>query len=98
MLHKEKLKSGTKLPKSTVFKYALVILCRYTRLQTVWSLPGHSRQANKGHSSPRCRRRPNGPGRLADTVVQPTTQSAEGCTYLTHDIWQQIKNVEPSQL
>ena len=53
----------------------------YTRLQTVWSLPGHSRQANKGHS-PRCHRRPNGPGRLADKVVQPTTQSAEGCTYL----------------
>ena len=51
----------------------------YTRLQTVWSLPGHSRQANKGHS-PRCHRRPNGPGRLADKVVQPTTQSAEGCT------------------
>ena len=54
---------------------------RYTRLQTVWSLPGHSRQANKGHS-PRCHRRPNGPGRLADKVVQPTTQSAEGCTSL----------------
>ena len=52
---------------------------RYTRLQTVWSLPGHSRQANKGHS-PRCHRRPNDPGRLADKVVQPTTQSAEGCT------------------
>ena len=51
----------------------------YTRLQTVWSLPGHSRQANKGHS-PLCHRRPNGPGRLADKVVQPTTQSAEGCT------------------
>ena len=51
----------------------------YTRLQTVWSLPGHSPQANRGHS-PRCHRRPNGPGRLADTVVQPTTQSAEGCT------------------
>ena len=29
----------------------------YTRLQTVWSLPGHSRQANKGHS-PRCHRPP----------------------------------------
>ena len=53
----------------------------YTRLQTVWSLPGHSRQANKGHS-PRCYRRPNGPGRLADKVVQPTTQSEEGCTYV----------------
>ena len=52
----------------------------YTRLQTVWSLPGPSRQSNKGHS-PRCHRRPNDPGRLADTVVQPTTQSAEGCTY-----------------
>ena len=26
---------------------------------------------------------PNGPGRLADKVVQPTTQSAEGCTYST---------------
>ena len=52
---------------------------RYTRLQTVWSLPGPSRQSNKGHS-PRCHRRPNGPGRLADKVVQPTTQSAEGCT------------------
>ena len=52
----------------------------YTRLQTVWSLPGHSRQANKDHS-PLCHRRPNGPGRLADKVVQPTTQSAEGCTY-----------------
>ena len=52
----------------------------YTRLQTVWSLPGPSRQASKGHS-PRCHRRPNGPGRLADKVVQPTTQSAEGCTY-----------------
>ena len=52
----------------------------YTRLQTVWSLPGHSRQANKGHS-PLCHRRPRGPGRLADKVVQPTTQSAEGCTY-----------------
>ena len=46
----------------------------------MWSLPGHSRQANKGHS-PRCHRRPNGPGRLADKVVQPTTQSAEGCTW-----------------
>ena len=34
----------------------------YTRLQTVWSLPSHSRQANKDHS-PRCHRRPNGPGR-----------------------------------
>ena len=56
--------------------------CRsYTRLQTVWSLPGHSRQANKDHG-PRCHRRPNGPGRLADKVVQPTTQSAEGCTYM----------------
>ena len=54
---------------------------RYTRLQTVWSLPDHSRQANRGHS-PCCHRRPNGPGRLADKVVQPTTQSAEGCTYL----------------
>ena len=53
----------------------------YTRLQTVWSLPGPSRQANKGHS-PRFHRRPNGPGRLADKVVQPTTQSAEGCTFL----------------
>ena len=53
----------------------------YTRLQTVWSLPGPSRLANKGHS-PRCHRRPNGPGRLADKVVQPTTQSAEGCTYM----------------
>ena len=53
----------------------------YTRPQTVWSLPGHSRQANKGHS-PRCHRRPNGPGRLTDKVVQPTTQSAEGCTYI----------------
>ena len=52
----------------------------YTRLQTVWSLPGHSRQVNKDHS-PRCHRRPNGPGRLADKVAQPTTQSAEGCTY-----------------
>ena len=52
---------------------------RYTRLQTVCSLPGHSRQANKDHI-PRCHRRPNGPGRLADKVVQPTTQSAEGCT------------------
>ena len=51
----------------------------YTRLQTVWSLPGHSRQANKDHI-PRCHRCPNGPGRLADKVVQPTTQSAEGCT------------------
>ena len=48
---------------------------KYTRLQTVWSLPGPSRQANKGHS-PRCHRRPNGPGRLADKVVQPTTQCA----------------------
>ena len=48
----------------------------YTRLQTVWSLPGHSRQANKGH------RLTNGPGRLADEVVQPTTQSAEGCASL----------------
>ena len=56
------------------------MLMLYTRLQTVWSLPGHSRQANKGHS-PRCHRRPNGPGRLADKVVHPTTQSAEGCTY-----------------
>ena len=54
----------------------------YTRLQTVWSLPGHSRQANKDHS-PRCHRRPNGHGRLADKVVQPTTQSAEGCTLYT---------------
>ena len=52
----------------------------YTRLQTVWSLPGPSRQDNKGHS-PRCHRRSNGPGRLADKVAQPTTQSAEGCTY-----------------
>ena len=52
---------------------------RYTRLQTVWSLPGHSRQANKDHNT-RCHRRPNGPGRLADKVVQPTIQSAEGCT------------------
>ena len=51
----------------------------YTRLQTVWSLHGHSRQASKGHS-PRCHRRPNDPGRLADKVVQPTTQSAKGCT------------------
>ena len=25
--------------------------------------------------------RPDGPGRLADKVIQPTTQSAEGCTY-----------------
>ena len=54
---------------------------KYTRLQTVWSLPGHSRQANKDHS-PLCHRRPNGPGRLADKVAQPTIQSAEGCTYL----------------
>ena len=53
----------------------------YIRLQTVWSLPGHSRQANKDHS-PRCHRRRNGPGRLADTVVQPTTQSAEGRVYI----------------
>ena len=51
----------------------------YTRLQTVWSLPDHSRQANKDHI-PRCHRRPNGPGRLADKVVQPTKQSAEECT------------------
>ena len=57
--------------------------CRtlYARLQTVWSLPGHSRQANKDHS-PCCQRRPNGSGQLADKVVQPTTQSAEGCTYI----------------
>ena len=55
----------------------------YTRLQTVWSLPGHSRQANKDHI-PRCHRRPNGPGQLADKVVQPTTQSAEGCTWIMH--------------
>ena len=55
------------------------VIYMYTRLQTVWSLPGHSRQANEDHS-PRCHRRPNGPGRLADKVVQPTTQSAEGCT------------------
>ena len=61
------------------FLCALFTFYTYTRLQTVWSLPGHSRQANKGHS-PRCHRRPNGPGRLADKVVQPTTQSAEGCT------------------
>ena len=54
-------------------------VCMYTRLQTVWWLPGHSRQANKDHS-PRCHRRPNGPGRLADKVVQPTTQSGERCT------------------
>ena len=53
----------------------------YTRLQTVWSLPGHSRQANKGHS-PRCHHRPNSPGRLADKVFQPTTQYAKGCTYI----------------
>ena len=52
----------------------------YTRLQTMWSLPGHSRQAKKDHS-PLRHRRPNGPVRLADKVVQPTTQSAEGCTY-----------------
>ena len=45
-----------------------------------WSLPGHSRQASKDHS-PRCHCRPNGPGRLADKVVQPTTQSAKGCAY-----------------
>ena len=57
----------------------LLTIGTYTRLQTVWSLPGHSRQTNKDHS-PRCHRRPNGPGRLADKVVQPTTQSAEGCT------------------
>ena len=57
----------------------------YTRLQTVWSLPRHSRQANKDHS-PRCHRRPNGPGRLADKVVQPTTQSPEVVqpTYALH--------------
>ena len=61
---------------------SLPLFCTmYTRLQTVWSLPGHSRHANKGHS-PRCHRRPNGPGRLADKVVQPTTQYAEGCTYI----------------
>ena len=54
----------------------------YTRLQTVWSLPDPSRQANKGHS-PRCHRRPNGPGRFADKVFQPTTQSAEECTYMS---------------
>ena len=59
--------------------HASILVTKYTRLQTVWSLPGPSRQANKGHS-PRCHRRPNGPGRLADKVVQPTTQSAEGCT------------------
>ena len=58
----------------------MAISAVYTRLQTVWSLPGPSRQYNKGHS-PRCHRRPNGPGRLADKVVQPTTQSAEGCTW-----------------
>ena len=46
----------------------------------MWSLPGHSRQVNKDHS-PCCHRRPNGPGRLADKVVQPTTQFSEGCTY-----------------
>ena len=53
----------------------------YARLQTVWSLHGHSRQANKDHS-PLCHRRPNGDKvqRLADKVVQPTTPSAEGCT------------------
>ena len=45
---------------------------RYTRLQTVWSLPGHSRQADKGHN-PLCHRRPNGPGRLADKVVHGPT-------------------------
>ena len=65
----------------TTFKGRLGIgnVRTYTRLQTVWSLHGHSRQANKGHS-PRCHCRPNGHGRLADKVVQPTTQSAEGCT------------------
>ena len=25
---------------------------------------------------------PNGPGRFVDKVVQPTAQSAEGCTYV----------------
>ena len=51
-------------------------------MQAVWSLPGHSRRANKDHS-PRCHRRPNGPGRLADKVVQPTTQSyVYNCTYI----------------
>ena len=48
----------------------------YTRLQTVWSLPGHSRQANKDHS-PLCHRRPNGPGRIADKVVQPIPHSLQ---------------------
>ena len=62
------------------FPYSALCFLMYTRLQTVWSLPGPSRQANKGHS-PRCYRRPNGPGPLADKVVQPTTQSAEGCTF-----------------
>ena len=63
--------------------FNLYVCTMYTRLQTVWSLPGPSRQANTGHS-PRCHRRPNGPGRLADKVVQPTTQSAEGCTMYTY--------------
>ena len=39
---------------------------RYTRLQTVWSLPGHSRQANKGHS-PRCHRPPTA---LVDSLIR----------------------------
>ena len=67
----------------------------YTRLQTVWSLPGHSRQANKDHI-PRCHRRPNGPGRLADKVVQPTTQSAEGCTHMPRA--PRCGNVDPRTL
>ena len=75
-----------KINKSTCYFDWQVYAYRYTRLQTVWSLPDPSRQANKGHS-PRWDRRPNGPGRFADKVVQPTTQSAEGCTYeFSHEI------------
>ena len=69
------------LSSNTFSWYQLGMYVLYTRLQTVWSLPGHSRHANKGHG-PRCHRRPNGPSRLADKVVQPTTQYAEGCTYI----------------
>ena len=58
----------------------------YTRLQTVWSLPGHSRQVNKGQSS-RCHLRPNGPGRLADRSSNLPHSLQRGVRYGTKGRW-----------
>ena len=62
----------------------------YTRLQTVWSLPGHSRQSNKGHS-PRCH-----PSPLVDSLIRSSNlphslqRGVRVCTFISVYDWSRL--------